>query len=179
MNPNDQEIRSKEREACYHYNKLSTNAKSFFKQRSRVQWLKLGDKNTTFFYRSLLHRRARNHIHSFTSDTGEVVREPVAMGNMAATYFQTLISDPNISTDNRSENTMYTKTISREDREAMAIPVTREEIRDALFSIPDDKAPGTDGYNSYFFKTSWETVGNDFAAAVGHFFRTTSMPRCI
>ncbi|KAJ6419612.1 hypothetical protein OIU84_029680 [Salix udensis] len=36
MNPNDQNIRSREREACYHYNKLSTDAESFFKQRSRV-----------------------------------------------------------------------------------------------------------------------------------------------
>ncbi|KAG5224356.1 RNA-directed DNA polymerase, eukaryota, Reverse transcriptase [Salix suchowensis] len=134
-NPRDQVIRGRERDACYHYHKLNSDAESFFKQRSRVQWLKLGDKNTAYFHRSLLHRRARNHIHSLTSESGE--------------------------------------------REAMAVPVTREEIREALFSIPDDKSPGTDGYNSCFFKTSWETVGDDFVAAVEHFFKTTSMPRCI
>ncbi|KAJ6412771.1 hypothetical protein OIU84_005756 [Salix udensis] len=80
MNPGDQDIRGSEREACYLYNKLNSDAESFFKQRSRVQWLKLGDKNTTFFHRSLLHRRARNHIHSFTSEVGEVVREPNSNG---------------------------------------------------------------------------------------------------
>ncbi|KAJ6418796.1 hypothetical protein OIU84_002053 [Salix udensis] len=72
-NPRDLEIRRREREACYLYNKLNSDAESFFKQRSRVQWLKLGDKNTAYFHRSLLHRRARNHIHSFTSDTGEAL----------------------------------------------------------------------------------------------------------
>ncbi|KAJ6374040.1 hypothetical protein OIU78_029695 [Salix suchowensis] len=36
MNPSDQDIRGREREACYLYNKLNTDAESFFKQRSRV-----------------------------------------------------------------------------------------------------------------------------------------------
>ena len=61
----------------------------------------------------------------------------------------------------------------------MAGPVTREKIKEALFSIPDDKAPGPDGFNSCFFKESCARVGNDFIATVLHFFKTYSLPKCI
>ncbi|KAJ6433927.1 hypothetical protein OIU84_017603 [Salix udensis] len=74
--PDDKEASSREREACYCYNKLSADEECFFRQRSRVQWLKLGDKNTAFFHRSVMHRRARNQIHSLRSETGE---EPLVL----------------------------------------------------------------------------------------------------
>ncbi|XP_074277501.1 uncharacterized protein LOC141601134 [Silene latifolia] len=33
-----------------------------------------------------------------------------------------------------------------------------EEIKSIVFSIPDDKSPGPDGYSSCFFKAGWETI---------------------
>ncbi|KAJ6314746.1 hypothetical protein OIU78_018264 [Salix suchowensis] len=42
---------------------------------------------------------------------------------------------------------LYPNPINTSARDAMIAPVTREDIKSALFSIPDDKAPGTDGYN--------------------------------
>ncbi|GFS38119.1 hypothetical protein Acr_00g0055830 [Actinidia rufa] len=45
-----------------------------------------------------------------------------------------------------------------------------EEIRTALFSIGEDKAPGLDGFSSCFFKRSWDIVGSDFTAVVKEFF---------
>lgn len=143
-----------------------------------MQWLRLGDKNTVFFHRSLLHRRSKNQIHSLRNEAGEEVRDPAAMGEITVDYFKGLLNTLN-TTDNPSVGMYFSKTISREDGVAMAAPITREEIKDALFSIPDDKAPGPNGYNSCFFKKSWATVGDDFAAAVSYFFRTSYMPKCI
>ncbi|XP_074297748.1 uncharacterized protein LOC141628514 [Silene latifolia] len=45
-------------------------------------------------------------------------------------------------------------------------PVTPQEIRAAIFSIPDHKAPGLDGYSSSFFKDSWSIIGNEVSAAI-------------
>ncbi|XP_074305592.1 uncharacterized protein LOC141640811 [Silene latifolia] len=50
-------------------------------------------------------------------------------------------------------------------------PFTDEEIKKTIFSIPNEKAPGPNGYSSQFFKTSWDIVGGDVCAAVHEFFR--------
>ncbi|XP_031267086.1 uncharacterized protein LOC116125518 [Pistacia vera] len=57
--------------------------------------------------------------------------------------------------------------------------ITDDEIRIALFSILDDKAPGLDGFTSLFFKRAWNIIGIDFRDAVRHFFATNEMPRCV
>jgi hypothetical protein len=48
--------------------------------------------------------------------------------------------------------------------------VLNEDIKKALFSIGDHKSPGPDGYSSFFFKNSWDVVGQDLCAAVQDFF---------
>ena len=40
-----------------------------------------------------------------------------------------------------------------------------------MWSIPDGKAPGLDGYNSKFYKEAWSIVGEDVVAAIQSFFR--------
>lgn len=50
--------------------------------------------------------------------------------------------------------------------------VTDEEIKQALFAIDNEKAPGPDGYSSAFFKRYWGTVGQDLVCAVKEFFAT-------
>ncbi|KAL0285378.1 UNVERIFIED_CONTAM: hypothetical protein Sradi_7175200 [Sesamum radiatum] len=62
--------------------------------------------------------------------------------------------------------------ITPEEAECISAPVTWSEIKDALFDIAEDSAPGPDGYTSAFFKASWSVVGHDISNAVGEFFRT-------
>ncbi|KAG5562535.1 hypothetical protein RHGRI_005311 [Rhododendron griersonianum] len=43
----------------------------FWHQRSRVNWLKLGDKNTRFFFHlTTVHRRQRNQVVKLRDDSG-------------------------------------------------------------------------------------------------------------
>jgi hypothetical protein len=53
---------------------------------------------------------------------------------------------------------------------SLLAPVTCDVIKQALFSIDDNKASGPDGYTSLFFKKSWDIVGSDFCHAVHDFF---------
>ncbi|GJZ27198.1 nucleolar protein 56-like protein, partial [Tanacetum coccineum] len=49
---------------------------------------------------------------------------------------------------------------------------TDSEIKNALFDIGDNKAPGLDGYTSTFFKKAWKVVGKDVCMAIKEFFTT-------
>lgn len=65
------------------------------------------------------------------------------------------------------------------DTEAASLvgPVQAEEIKEALFSMPANKAPGPDGYPMEFYKAAWSVVGKDLVIAVQSFFLYGFMPR--
>ena len=50
-----------------------------------------------------------------------------------------------------------------------------DEIKNALWSIPNEKASGLDGFNSKFYKAFWSIVGNDVISAIKLFFLTGKM----
>ncbi|GKE39758.1 RNA-directed DNA polymerase, eukaryota, reverse transcriptase zinc-binding domain protein, partial [Tanacetum coccineum] len=52
----------------------------------------------------------------------------------------------------------------------MVRAVVDYEIKDAMFSIDDDKATGPDGFTLKIFKSAWSVVGSDVCAAVKEFF---------
>lgn len=64
----------------------------------------------------------------------------------------------------------------RQQRE-LTKDVTAQEIKDALFSIDSNKAPGIDGFNAYFFKKSWAIIGGEIIEGVQQFFCTGYLPQ--
>ena len=46
---------------------------SFFKQKARIQWLSLGDQNTSYFHKLVNGRQNRNKLLSLTREDGEAV----------------------------------------------------------------------------------------------------------
>jgi hypothetical protein len=61
-------------------------------------------------------------------------------------------------------------TISADKAAILENEVTAEEIRDILFHMPANNAPGPDGFSADFFKASWSIVGEDMVAAIKGFF---------
>ncbi|CAN0885767.1 Transposon TX1 uncharacterized 149 kDa protein [Linum grandiflorum] len=74
---------------------------------------------------------------------------------------------------------MLLKRLSAENSDQLGTPVTAEEIRKALFSIPNKKSPGPDGFSSCFFKNDWPLVGEEVTEAVLDFFHTGHLSRVV
>jgi hypothetical protein len=177
-NPTSTAANISERSFAKRYMQLCKDEESIFKQRSKVHWLQLGDKNTKFFHNSLLHRQVRNRVHSLQDDAGHVFTDPQGMGKLASTYYENLLTAPQPPIHGDAMHA-FTNRISDESRSSLLLPITDDEIKSALFSIPDNKSPGPDGYNAFFFKHCWSIIGAEFIAAVRYFFTTSSMPRCV
>lgn len=69
---------------------------------------------------------------------------------MAVDFFQHLFTEPNA---NASPDFTWTgNTINNEQSLSISAPISREEIKNALFSLKTDSAPGPDGYTMEFYK---------------------------
>ena len=178
-NPTSNEAKARERSHASLYMQLCKDEESLFKQRSRINWLQLGDRNTKFFHNSLLHRQVRNQIHSLqNSSTGSIITDQQEMGNLASSYYEQLLSAPHPPLPGSVQH-LFPNIITEASRLSINLPITDEDIKAALFSIPDNKSPGPDGYNSFFFKHCWSIIGTDFLAAVRYFFTNNCLPRCV
>ena len=55
---------------------------------------------------------------------------------------------------------MFGTKLGHDEAEEMVKEVTDDEIKNAMFNIGDNKAPGLDGYTSFYYKKSlascWE-----------------------
>jgi hypothetical protein len=65
--------------------------------------------------------------------------------------------------------------ISTDQAALLEKEITADEIKDALFNMKNNKAPGPDGFPVEFFKSAWSIVGQDFIAAIKDFFESSKL----
>lgn len=68
--------------------KLAKTDEIFWRQRSRVSWLKDGDRNSRFFHSKASHRKTRNTITGLVSSHGDWCTDGESMSDIVLDYFQ-------------------------------------------------------------------------------------------
>ena len=144
-------------------------------QRSRISWLKEGNRNTKFFQSKAIWRARKNKIRELTDSIGVVHSDFAAMGKLTTDYFCNLFS-ANTSLDAAPVIDLVQPLVAEEDNIKLCAPFTEKEISDAMFQIGPLKAPGPDGFPAIFFQRNWSTVKDSVIAAVKDFFCTGIMP---
>jgi mannosylglycoprotein endo-beta-mannosidase len=141
---------------------LASLERTIARQRSRLRWLKEGDANTKLFHAVANGRRTKNYI--------VVVR----------------VGDETTTTHEK-KNELFTEELERImgsiqtrahtiDLEALGIPVadlaeldnmfTEEEIWNTIREMPNDRAPGPDGFTSAFYQRAWPIIKHDILAGI-------------
>jgi len=62
----------------------------YWGMRSRINWLKWGDKNSKYFHATTVQRHQRNKIVMLQNDQNEWCRDPIQLKEMTAKYFKEL-----------------------------------------------------------------------------------------
>ncbi|XP_070003116.1 uncharacterized protein [Nicotiana sylvestris] len=65
--------------------------------------------------------------------------------------------------------------LSRQQQMKLIRAVNKDEIKQALQGIDDNKAPGCDGYNAFFYKKAWHIIGKEVIQVVMEFFEESVM----
>ncbi|WZZ38588.1 hypothetical protein YC2023_034847 [Brassica napus] len=141
----------------------------FWQQRSRIQWLKQGDRNTGFFHAATRTRRTINSIPVIEDSQGGVVYEEEDIARVISGYFtQIFTSNGNVSFEQIQG--LLTKKVTPEMNTLLTNIPSDSEIREAVNSINGGKAPGPDGFSATFYQSYWHIVGPDVIRDVRSFF---------
>ncbi|GJU01457.1 RNA-directed DNA polymerase, eukaryota, reverse transcriptase zinc-binding domain protein [Tanacetum coccineum] len=163
--PFNTKIKEEESKALIEYREALNDELKLLKQKARIDWLRDGDKNTAFFHKMVKRRKHMNRIESICNEEG--VR---FYGNDFVDHFQRFLGVESNTKSMDGMSDMFTIKLSREEANAMICHVFDMEIKQAMFDIDDDKAPGPDGFTSCFFKKAWNIIGSDICDAVREFF---------
>ncbi|XP_062028506.1 uncharacterized protein LOC133744408 [Rosa rugosa] len=71
---------------------LLSQEEVFWKQRSKITWLREGDRNTGFFHRKVSNRRRKNLIKGLFDDDGEWKEDDAGLEKVVSDYFQKMFT---------------------------------------------------------------------------------------
>lgn len=152
----------------------------FFKRKSRINWLKEGDLNTSYFFRICQTRASFNAIRSFFTASGVLLTDPLEMSNYAVAHFKSILGPSNYCTDVYSPPSWFATLIqfrvSSQQQSLMISMPTVEEIHKLFFKLNPNKASGPDGLTSGFFRGAWDIIGSDVTTAISQFFSSAFLP---
>ncbi|CAA0823390.1 Unknown protein, partial [Striga hermonthica] len=105
-----------------------TSEEAFWQQKSRVQWLKKGDRNTNFFHAFTMQRRKKNAISRLLSDEfGLCITKEEIAEEIARYYKQLYTSEGSLGAQEISQ--LIPKTITHEMNLQLQAPIYEEEIK--------------------------------------------------
>lgn len=148
----------------------------FWRQKSRDKWLVFGDRGSKFFHASVKTNRSRNHISKLKDKNNHDQWSDGAKAEVAVEYFSDLFRSSNPSSfDPVFES--FTPKVTEEMNASLVRRVSKEEIREALFSINADSAPGPDGMKGAFFQKYWGLIGEQVTKEIQEVFESGVMPK--
>lgn len=145
------------------------------RQRSRVPWLRDGDRNTKYFQAQATQRRRVNRISGLRHRDGTICNSDDEDKGEVQIFYQELYLTQGFN-DMSALMQFVPARVTPEMNDSITKPYTPEEVRAALFQMAPSKAPGVDGFTAGFFQRHWHTVKDDLVPAILDFLHGGELP---
>nr|GEU47038.1 hypothetical protein [Tanacetum cinerariifolium] len=140
----------------------------FLKQKAKVDWLRDGDSNSAYFHKSVKSRISQSRIDVITNSEG-LIFENEKVGDAFFSHYEVFLGQPGNVSPICTTNLFLNRLDSAAALE-MVRDISDQEVKEAMFSMGNDKSSGPDGFTAAFFKGAWDIVANDVTNAVREFF---------
>ena len=133
--------------------------------RSKVKEVEYGEKNSKYFLNIEKSNYETKHIKKLINESGDTLIDPSAILNYEEQYYKKILqSDVSMGhgeflhQTERFFDNLNLKTLSENNRKFCENLLTIDECKKAIDSLSIDKSPGSDGFNSNFYKHFWEDI---------------------
>ncbi|XP_074271265.1 uncharacterized protein LOC141595193 [Silene latifolia] len=151
-NPGNCELIQKEMDLASNLRELLIARNSFLSQKAKIQWSLEGDLNTSFFHHTIKKRLMLNKVFQIEDQDGILCTEGDAIQQAFLRYYQELLGTQMDVTDVQSHVVGRGPCCTEAHWAILTAPFTADEIKHSIFSIPNGKSPGPDGFTSQFYK---------------------------
>lgn len=135
---------------------LYADEEMYWFQRSHQKWLLEGDSNSKYFHKIANGRKRKNTIFSLEVEN-DCITKHVALLQHATDYYKSLFGpEPmsNIDVDTSLRDSR--ENVTPEENQILTRSFSEEEVREALFSMKKNMAPGPDSFLIEFFQIGWD-----------------------
>jgi hypothetical protein len=148
------------------------------RQRSRVEWLKSGNRNTGFFQAREKARSRPNRIRALkrADGTEDTTQEGIKL--MAKEFYQNLFTAQEVLQPELICQ-YVPKKITAAMAEMLCQNFTATDVETTLFQMGPSKAPGADGFTAGVFQKHWLLLKDKVLSAVLGFPNGGDMPEVI
>jgi hypothetical protein len=122
LKPLDEQYHTMEASLVTRYEQTMTKLTDSYMQRAKKQWIKDGDRNTSFFHRAIVERRRRNAIVSVKDENNVLQFMPDRISNVFVNYVRSIFTS---TQTNNGRPFIHTQ--------------PPQDTHDYTYSIPDEK----------------------------------------
>ncbi|GJY09569.1 hypothetical protein Tco_0377754, partial [Tanacetum coccineum] len=149
QDPFNPSLREIEATCVVTFNEAALMEEHFLKQKAKIQWLKEGDLNSSYFHKMVKSHVIHSCIDVITNNEGTLFKNEM-VADVFVYHYEMFLGQAGITHAFNNANL--------------------QEVKEALFLTRDDKAPRPDGFTATFFKEAWDIVANDVTDAICEFF---------
>eukprot|EP00253_Pinus_taeda_P017343 PITA_17343 len=134
-----------------------------WRQKSRIKWLKEGERNTKFFHQAMIKHRQGNRILSIKNKNGERVVEQNEIEQVLMDHHKEILTEPPVDRTRAIQEicSAIPRLVSEDQNKALMRAVTIEELEEVVQAMKKGTAPGPDGFSVDFFQAGWHFLGKD------------------
>jgi Reverse transcriptase (RNA-dependent DNA polymerase) len=163
------------REHIYHLAKIQEEK---WPKQSAALWLKHEDANSKYFHRLASVRHTQNFIpyisirpQNLANQIQTVTDSPSILAEFTS-YYQGLLGSttPGLSKPNLQLLFDNQASVGSDTLRSLVDPISRSEIKRAVFDLPKDKVAGPDGFPIEFFQNYWDIIVGDLHKAITAFY---------
>ncbi|KAJ8437358.1 LOW QUALITY PROTEIN: hypothetical protein Cgig2_023463 [Carnegiea gigantea] len=129
-----------------------------------------GDECLRFFFTKAKQRKLATYIYTIHDAENIEVEGFEKVGKVMLAFYTKLLGHPSIIRRPIDKEIIEQGPVLSQEQLTLCKPFTHAEIKEVIFSIPNIKSPGPDGFGSGFFKTTEPETGPLVCVAIQDFF---------
>jgi hypothetical protein len=139
-------------------------------QRAKTTKMLKGDRNTKYFHLIANGKRRKTRIFRLEQEEG-IIEGDANLKKYITNYYKGLFGRPEENNFSLLESmTEDIPQVSEEENAVLSGEFLEKEVRDAIFQMKHNKAPGPDGFPTEFYQVFWSLIKHDLMAMFKEFY---------